>query len=75
MYRHLFPSCFSKNETSEKLVTVFGSDQKKKIIEKNIFSLIFLFRYQFFLCCKTFDLKTWRHELNLQKQTKNAHKI
>ena len=28
MYRHLFPSCFSTSETPEKLVNVFGLDQK-----------------------------------------------
>ena len=43
---------------------------KNIFIEKNILSLIFSFRYQFFLCYKTFDLNTWRNELNLEKQTK-----
>ena len=28
VFRHIFPSCFLTNETSEKLATVFGSDQK-----------------------------------------------
>ena len=28
VFRHMFPSCFLTNETSEKLATVFGSDQK-----------------------------------------------
>ena len=43
---------------------------KNIFIEKNILSLIFSFRDQFFLCYKTFDLNTWRNELNLEKQTK-----
>ena len=29
MFRHLFPSCFSTNETPEKLANAFGSDQKR----------------------------------------------
>ena len=29
-----------------------------------------MFRHQFFLYYKTFDLNTWGNELNLQKQTK-----
>ena len=28
VFRHMFPSWFLTNETSEKLATVFGSDQK-----------------------------------------------
>ena len=28
VFRHIFPSCFLTNETSEKLATAFGSDQK-----------------------------------------------
>ena len=43
---------------------------KNIFIEKNILSLIFSFRDQFFLCYKTFDLNTWPNELNLEKQTK-----
>ena len=48
---------------------------KNIFVEKNIFSFIFVFRHQFFLCYKIFDLNTWRNELNLQKQIKNVHKI
>ena len=76
--RNLFPSCFSTNETPEKLLVfanIFGSDQKHFCWKKHFFSLIFWFRHQFFLCYKTFDLNTWRNELNLQKQTKNVHNI
>ena len=60
VYRHLFPSRFSTNETTGKLANVF---------------VIFLFRHQFFLCYKIADLNTWRNELNLQKEIKNIHKI
>ena len=65
VYRHLFPPCFSTNKTPEKLANLFGSDQKH-FVEKNLFSLIVLFRHQFFFCYETFDLNTWRNELNLQ---------
>ena len=48
---------------------------KNIFVERNILSLIFLFRYQFFLCYKTFDWNTGRNELNLQKQTEHVRKI
>ena len=53
-----------------KNVQMFLVQIKNIFIEKNILSLIFSFRDQFFLCYKTFDLNTWRNELNLEKQTK-----
>ena len=59
VFRYLFPSCFLTKETPEKLANVFSSD----------------FKNQFFHHYKTFDLDTWRNELNLQKQIKNIHKI
>ena len=36
---------------------------------------VFLVRHQFCHRYKTFDLNRWRNKLNLQKQTKNVHKI
>ena len=48
---------------------------KNIFVEKNFLCLIFLIPHQFFHLYKTFDLNTWQNELNLQKQTKNVHKI
>ena len=73
VFRHLFPSCFSINDTPEKLANVFGSDQKH-FCRKRHFLFDFLFRHQFFHRYNTFDLNTLRKELNLQRQTKNVQK-
>ena len=58
-----------------KNLQMFLAHIKNIFVEKNIFSLIFVFCHQFFFCYKTFDLKTWRKELNLQNQAKNVPKI
>ena len=72
VYRHLFSFVFQQTKRPKNL-QMFLVKIKNIFVEKNIFSLIFLFRHQFFLCYKTFNLNTWRNELNLQKQTKNEH--
>ena len=61
---------------------VFGSDHKH-FCWKDIFLLIFLFRYQFarhltllqdiWLCCKTFDLNPWQNKLNFYKSKQKMH--
>ena len=66
---------FFNKRKAWKTCKCFWSRSKTFLLKKNIFSLIFLFRHQFFLCYKTFDLNTWRNELNLQKQTNITHKI
>ena len=70
VYPHLFPLCFSTNETPEKLANVFRSDQKHFCWKKHFPFHFFLFHRQVFFCYKKLDSNMWRNKSNLQKQTK-----